>query len=136
VLAKSEEKLDPPVKPTRNNINPSALDIFHYCFCYVGVLTGPYFTYKTYNDFFKTDFGKYAQCEGSTLARIVKLPLLAAVYLLMVHYFPLQVWPRFYMFAYIEVRDTPVQLSWDKEVHVPMFHFRLRSEHSRMLVYH
>ncbi|XP_077979475.1 membrane-bound acylglycerophosphatidylinositol O-acyltransferase mboat7-like [Glandiceps talaboti] len=29
---------------------PSVVDIFHYAYCYVGIMTGPYYKYKTYYD--------------------------------------------------------------------------------------
>uniref|UniRef100_A0A1B0FD92 tRNA (guanine(26)-N(2))-dimethyltransferase n=1 Tax=Glossina morsitans morsitans TaxID=37546 RepID=A0A1B0FD92_GLOMM len=37
-------------------------EIFQYSFNYIGVLTGPYYRYCTYRDYFETPFKNYAPC--------------------------------------------------------------------------
>jgi len=39
---------------------PSIVEVFHYVFCYIGILTGPYFKYQTYWDLFNRDYWKKA----------------------------------------------------------------------------
>lgn len=91
VLQKNEAALDPPVVSGRNHVKPNLLDIFHFSFCYIGVLTGPYFSYKTYNDYFSTRFHEFAPCGLATMNKIKIIPFLAAVYLLTTYYYPLKV---------------------------------------------
>ncbi|GAV00201.1 hypothetical protein RvY_11085 [Ramazzottius varieornatus] len=35
---------------TYMDVSPSFMDIVHYCLCYIGLMTGPYFKFKTYDD--------------------------------------------------------------------------------------
>ncbi|XP_046687270.1 lysophospholipid acyltransferase 7-like isoform X1 [Homalodisca vitripennis] len=69
---------------------PSLLDIFHYSFCYIGVLTGPYFKYRMYWDMFNSPFAELAPCTKATLERIMPVPLWAGAFLLSSYVFPLK----------------------------------------------
>ncbi|KAG8239003.1 hypothetical protein J437_LFUL005060 [Ladona fulva] len=68
----------------------SFLDFFHYSFCYVGCLTGPFYRYRTYWDMIYSPFSKYAPCFDATFQRIKYVPLYAALYLITTHFFPLK----------------------------------------------
>uniref|UniRef100_A0A182NU42 Lysophospholipid acyltransferase 7 n=1 Tax=Anopheles dirus TaxID=7168 RepID=A0A182NU42_9DIPT len=93
------------------------LDIFHYSFNYVGVLTGPYITFKTYRDAIYLPFSGKADCVGATVEKLKVVPLYAALFLLVSYIWPLQyatsaefyeersfvyrlmyVWPTFFIF--------------------------------------
>ncbi|XP_046398340.1 lysophospholipid acyltransferase 7-like [Ischnura elegans] len=66
------------------------MDLFHYSFCYIGCLTGPYYRYRTYWDMLHSPFSKYAPCLDATFQRIKYVPLYAALYLITSHFFPLK----------------------------------------------
>uniref|UniRef100_A0AAG5DAI3 Lysophospholipid acyltransferase 7 n=1 Tax=Anopheles atroparvus TaxID=41427 RepID=A0AAG5DAI3_ANOAO len=93
------------------------LDIFHYSFNYVGVLTGPYITFKTYRDAIYLPFSSKADCIGATMEKLKVIPLYAGLFLLVSYIWPLQyamdtefyeersfmyrlmyVWPTFFIF--------------------------------------
>jgi len=69
---------------------PSLVDILEYSFCYVGVLTGPYYSYRTYHDAFSKTFSKYAPCEAWTFERLKLLPMFAVFFLVASYFYPLQ----------------------------------------------
>lgn len=69
----------------------SMLDIFHYSFNYVGVLTGPYITFKTYRDAMYLSFSGKADCIGATVDKLKVIPLYAGLFLLVSYIWPLQV---------------------------------------------
>lgn len=93
------------------------LEVFHYSFNYVGILTGPYFTYKTYRDAIYLPFSMKANCIESTLEKLKVVPLYAGLFLLVSYIWPLDyatssefyeersfiyrlmyVWPTFFIF--------------------------------------
>ncbi|CAH1395928.1 unnamed protein product [Nezara viridula] len=67
---------------------PSFIDIFHYGYSYLGVLAGPYYTYRTYCDLFTAPFWKYANCESVALERFKYLPLYGVIFLVLSYYYP------------------------------------------------
>lgn len=67
------------------------LDILHYTFNYVGILTGPYFTYKTYRDAIVLPFSTRADCIGATFEKLKVIPLYAGLFLLVSYIWPLEV---------------------------------------------
>ncbi|XP_054282737.1 lysophospholipid acyltransferase 7-like [Macrosteles quadrilineatus] len=69
---------------------PGFMDIFHYSFCYIGVLTGPYFKYRMYWDMFNAPFSELAPCKEATLERIMPVPLWAVAFLVSSYIFPLK----------------------------------------------
>ncbi|XP_058448557.1 lysophospholipid acyltransferase 7 [Malaya genurostris] len=93
------------------------LDIFNYSFNYIGVLTGPYFTYKTYRDAIYLPFSTKADCIGATVDKLKVIPVYAGLFLLIAYIWPLDyamssefyeersfiyrllyVWPTFFIF--------------------------------------
>ncbi|KOB79401.1 Leukocyte receptor cluster member 4 protein [Operophtera brumata] len=56
-------------------INPSFMDLFHYTYCYIGLLTGPYYRYRTFNDYFFRPYNKYVDCLGFTINTLRMVPL-------------------------------------------------------------
>lgn len=88
---KTGEKLD--LTEAEKEIRKSSfIDIFHYCFNYIGLLTGPYFTYRTFYDYFNYPFYKHADCFKATLQKLAWVPLYAGLFLLTSY-----IWPSNYM---------------------------------------
>ena len=48
---------------------PSILEMISYQYCYIGILTGPYFKFKTYQDWLNT---KYSQNLNESLKFVLK----------------------------------------------------------------
>uniref|UniRef100_A0A1B6C1Y2 Lysophospholipid acyltransferase 7 n=1 Tax=Clastoptera arizonana TaxID=38151 RepID=A0A1B6C1Y2_9HEMI len=69
---------------------PSFVDVFHYTFCYMGVLTGPYFKYRMYCDLFNTPFADNAPCLQAMLERMRPVPFWALAFLISSYIFPLK----------------------------------------------
>lgn len=68
------------------------VDIFHYAFNYIGVLTGPYYRYRTFSDYFELPlFKRDAPSTEATLRKFAWVPLFAGAYLLVSHVWPLSV---------------------------------------------
>lgn len=114
-VAKSDLKLLFPAE--KAVLELGFLDIVHYSFNYVGVLTGPYFSYRTFYDYWKLPFSNYAPSYSETINKIKWVPLFAILYLLVSYVWPLSyamdtefyeersflyrlwyVWPTFFIF--------------------------------------
>ncbi|XP_050101398.1 lysophospholipid acyltransferase 7 [Anopheles aquasalis] len=108
---------EPPKHIDQALLQLDMLNIFHYSFNYVGVLTGPYITYKTYLDAIYLPYSGRANCVEATLERLKVIPLYASLFLLVSYVWPLQyatsdefyversfiyrlwyVWPTFFIF--------------------------------------
>jgi lysophospholipid acyltransferase 7 len=93
------------------------MDIAHYCFNYIGILTGPYVTYKSFYDYFHTPYQKHVDCWKATFERLKFVPLYAVLFLVAEQIWPLEyamtdefyqsrsflyrlafVWPTFFIF--------------------------------------
>ncbi|XP_014367604.2 lysophospholipid acyltransferase 7 [Papilio machaon] len=71
-------------------INPCYADLFHYTFNYVGLLTGPYYRYRTFDDYFHLPFSKYVDCTGFTINTLKIVPLYVSLYLALSNLWPLE----------------------------------------------
>ncbi|KAL1117250.1 hypothetical protein AAG570_004576 [Ranatra chinensis] len=99
---------------------PDLIEMFHYSFCYIGVITGPYFSYRCYWDMFNRPFSDNAPCLQATLDRAKYLPLYAVGFLLSSYFFPLK---------YVETSDFKEQCSlWYRLFYILpcFFTFRMR----------
>lgn len=67
----------------------NAYDILAYAFNYIGLLTGPYYSYRTFLDYFRFRFGQFADCNKATIDTFKYIPGYVAVYLLAGYFFPL-----------------------------------------------
>ncbi|XP_059616477.1 lysophospholipid acyltransferase 7 [Phlebotomus argentipes] len=99
----------------------SMKNIFGYSFNYVGVLTGPYITYRTYRDPFVEkyahDEASFKACDRATIDKFKSIPIFVALYLTTSYFWPLgrifkdefyldqsvlyrlwYVWPAFFIF--------------------------------------
>ncbi|KAF5285875.1 hypothetical protein FQA39_LY04336 [Lamprigera yunnana] len=72
-----------------NVVNPSFIDIFHYAFNYIGVLTGPYYRYQTQVDFFNLPFAKYAKLNEETIKKLMYVPLYVVLFFWATYNWPL-----------------------------------------------
>lgn len=75
-------------------INPNIMDLFHYSFNYVGLLTGPYYRYRTFDDYFNLPFSKHADCFLATINTLKIVPLYISLYLGFSN-----IWPLEYVFT-------------------------------------
>lgn len=110
VLCHSEKKDSSAERESFENI--TFVDIVHYAFNYIGLLTGkeklesfatvstnsngitftgPYFRYRTFVDYFSLPFKNHANCVGETISKIKWIPLFAVVYLVVNYLWPLSV---------------------------------------------
>ncbi|XP_064462895.1 lysophospholipid acyltransferase 7-like [Ornithodoros turicata] len=71
-----------------NDMNLTPLDIFHYAFCYVGVLVGPYYRYRTYRDFIRAPYATSVNRMAHCLDRIKVVPLYIVIWFLVNMYTP------------------------------------------------
>ena len=75
------------VRLWKSPINPSLYDHFCFAYCYCGLMTGPYYTYKTYTDMLKQD-GSKISTVWPALRKLKYAPVLSVPYLILKHYFP------------------------------------------------
>ncbi len=77
------------------DVDPSAVDIFHYAFSHAGLLTGPYYTYRTFRDLYSPDsYSAVADCYGACVDRLSRLPFYLCMFLVVGHLFPIDVWKK------------------------------------------
>eukprot|EP00794_Sanderia_malayensis_P009066 gene9066-10034_t len=67
---------------------PSLYDFYSYGYCYCGLMTGPYYTYRTYCDMLVQDTSNISTIVPAIRA-LKYFPLIAVPYLVLHHYFPL-----------------------------------------------
>lgn len=70
-------------------LNPNAEDIFHYAFAHSGILTGPYYRFRTFQDLYETPYGLKADCETLMLQRIIRVPFYLILFLVSGYFFPI-----------------------------------------------
>lgn len=66
------------------------IEIFHYAFNYIGVLTGPYFRYRTFRDLFERPFAQFVDWKTSTFNKLKYVPLYAALFMWGTYNWPLK----------------------------------------------
>ncbi|XP_011310278.1 lysophospholipid acyltransferase 7 [Fopius arisanus] len=69
--------------------NIGFLDVFHFGLGYIGLLTGPYYTYRTYLDCIHRNLGDYIDCEGQTIKKLKKIVVAVVFHLLFNFYYPI-----------------------------------------------
>ncbi|CAK1547128.1 unnamed protein product [Leptosia nina] len=98
-MAKAKRKTDDVVEPVNKDerddeflelINPGTLDLFHYTFSYIGLLTGPYYRYRTFDDYFHLPFSKHVDCFSFTIHTLKMVPFYVALYLALSNVQPLE----------------------------------------------
>jgi len=71
------------------HVYPNVLDIFHYAFSHAGILTGPYYRFRTFQDLYETPYAKYAYCTADMLIRLSRVPIYVILFLFSGYLFPL-----------------------------------------------
>ena len=79
------------MKLAHTAVDPSSLDIFHYVFSYAGVLTGPYYTFRTFHDYINSPFSDSSALDKAVIARIKMVPVYTVLFLVSGYIFPLKV---------------------------------------------
>ncbi|XP_058795095.1 lysophospholipid acyltransferase 7 [Phymastichus coffea] len=64
------------------------MDVFHYAFSYIGVLTGPYYRYRTYWDSLHRPFALKADHWAHTCNKLIQSACFSVIFLLSNYYFP------------------------------------------------
>ncbi|KAI9578528.1 lysophospholipid acyltransferase 7 [Glossina fuscipes] len=79
------------------------IGIFQYSFNYIGVLTGPYYRYRTYRDYFETPFKDYAPCVETTVENLKFAAIYSVIYATVDYIWPLSyaLSPEFYERSFI-----------------------------------
>ena len=81
-------------------INPSVTDIFHYCLGHIGLITGPYYKYQTWQGLYHdpwnpavtgTTAAGWGVCETAALRRAKNVPLYVFLFLVSGYFFPLSI---------------------------------------------
>jgi lysophospholipid acyltransferase 7 len=62
------------------SIEPSFFDIILYSYCYIGILTGPYFKFRTYYDWLNSKYSKDIAVQECLIARGKSLPIIIVVF--------------------------------------------------------
>ncbi|XP_063904142.1 lysophospholipid acyltransferase 7 [Zophobas morio] len=112
----SEKSQDEKDEDEANKIEPNCADIFHYAFNYVGVLTGPYYRYRTFVDYLNFPFAEHVNWKKATIDKLKYVPLYAILFLWGTYNWPLSyatsdefyerswlyrywyIWPNFFIF--------------------------------------
>ncbi|KZC05732.1 Lysophospholipid acyltransferase 7 [Dufourea novaeangliae] len=68
--------------------NVGILDVFHYGFSYMGILTGPYYRYRTYWDHLHRPFSKYVDPRPLTYYKLKQTACFVVLYLVMNELYP------------------------------------------------
>ncbi|XP_055337429.1 lysophospholipid acyltransferase 7-like [Paramacrobiotus metropolitanus] len=73
----------PNFSPTNTyaNVDPGFVNIIHYCLCFMGIMTGPYFKYKTFDDMINSDILNKMPREKLALQRMRILPFYCGLFL-------------------------------------------------------
>lgn len=69
-------------------MHPSFWDVVDYAFCYIGVLVGPYYRFRTYRDFLNAPYLESVDRKGMCLNRMKVVPLYGLLWLLLSWIFP------------------------------------------------
>ncbi|XP_063055209.1 lysophospholipid acyltransferase 7 [Engraulis encrasicolus] len=68
---------------------PSLYDVISYSYCYVGIMTGPFFRYQTFVDWLQQPSPQSLPGREPCLLRLRMVPVYGALFLVFNHYFPL-----------------------------------------------
>jgi lysophospholipid acyltransferase 7 len=73
------------------SVKPTFMQVFAYSYCYIGLLTGPYFKFRTYLDWLDMKHGNRINSIGFILKRGRTLPLIITSFLLISQFITFQV---------------------------------------------
>ncbi|CAI5790806.1 Membrane bound O-acyltransferase domain containing 7 [Podarcis lilfordi] len=69
---------------------PGLVEILCYSYCYVGLMTGPFFRYRTYHDWLNQPNSTIIPSWKPLLLRMKMIPIFGVFFLVASHFFPLQ----------------------------------------------
>ncbi|XP_068097321.1 lysophospholipid acyltransferase 7 [Hyperolius riggenbachi] len=69
---------------------PSLLEFFLYSYCYIGLMTGPFYRYKTYHDWLHQICSPDIPSWKPMITRLKLAPVYGVLFLITSHYFPLE----------------------------------------------
>jgi len=69
--------------------SPGLLDLFHYAFAHSGVLTGPYYRYRTFEDMHRGSWSPRVDRVSAALSRLSTVPIYVVLFLASGAIFPL-----------------------------------------------
>ncbi|XP_059477527.1 lysophospholipid acyltransferase 7 [Neocloeon triangulifer] len=69
-------------------VQPDLADVFHYSFCYIGVLAGPFYRYRTYYDLMHGSYWKNVNCTQHMLKRVIIAPMAAFTFYVLSQMYP------------------------------------------------
>ncbi|KAH0546357.1 lysophospholipid acyltransferase 7 [Cotesia glomerata] len=85
-------KNNPDVQCYKAMKNINFLDVVHYGWSYMGILTGPFYRYRTYWDCINRKFSDYIECWEPTLYKLKLIGVSTVIFL-----FTSNIWPNFYV---------------------------------------
>ncbi|KAM5132011.1 lysophospholipid acyltransferase 7 isoform 1-T2 [Mantella aurantiaca] len=68
---------------------PSLYEVFLYSYCYIGLMTGPFYRYKTYHDWLHQINSQDIPSWKPMIARLKPSPVFGVLFLIVSYYFPL-----------------------------------------------
>lgn len=70
------------------------IDVFHYCFNYIGLLASPYHTYRTFYDYFNTPYYKHVNTSKAMFQKFKQILLYGFLLIGSLHLWPLEYMTR------------------------------------------
>ncbi|VDI11645.1 lysophospholipid acyltransferase 7 [Mytilus galloprovincialis] len=120
----TQEEEESTLQRKYRSIYPSSLDILQYSYCYIGLFTGPYYKYRTYEDFIQNRNSPNIPVKEFVIERLKYIPVIAVTFLGMSHFFSIQYveteeffehpfWFRlFYMVPMFMIFRTRLYMAW------------------------
>jgi len=90
-------RLDPKTPPNFSDVDPGFMDIIHYGLSHVGLLTGPYYKYRTFDGMFSDPWNPAVSGEDTNRldkamwTRIRCVPFYVVAFLVSGYFFPLKI---------------------------------------------
>ncbi|GFN96840.1 lysophospholipid acyltransferase 7 [Plakobranchus ocellatus] len=119
-----DEKSDAELKIKYCNIRVSVFEVVNYAFCYIGLLTGPYYKYRTYQDWLESTNSPNIDNFSPLIYRAKQLPVIAICFLFFSYFFNIQyveteefsersfLFRLFYMVPMFTIFRTRLYMAW------------------------
>ncbi|KAK0058902.1 lysophospholipid acyltransferase 7-like isoform X1 [Biomphalaria pfeifferi] len=120
----SDTSTDIELKKKYCNINVSFLSVITYALCYIGLFTGPYFKYRTYQDWLNLPNNANLNRQEKFIKRALDLPTIAVAFLFFSYFFNIQyveteefmersfLYRLFYMVPMFIIFRTRLYMAW------------------------
>ncbi|GFR90334.1 lysophospholipid acyltransferase 7 [Elysia marginata] len=119
-----DEKADVQLKIKYCSIKVTPVELIAYALCYIGLLTGPYYKYRTYQDWLESTNSPNIDKTTPLINRAKQLPIIAACFLFFSYFFNIQyvdtdeflersfLFRLFYMVPMFTIFRTRLYLAW------------------------